>query len=159
MTDAEKEYGKIELIDETIIRSKNGNSLWSIPLEEIIVIGEFTTENGPYLDDWFLTLITAKTWCEIPIGTEGIDIFLNELGEKLKSELALQLINSTDWKTRIIWPLASQNKKLYDHKILEPKTVFEKIKNFFGNRNSIRQFSEETKKIISEKVSNPLSCK
>ena len=55
-----QEYGQIKLIGSSILRTVNGQTVFEIPISEIKAIGEFTTSNGPFLDDWFFTLITKN---------------------------------------------------------------------------------------------------
>jgi hypothetical protein len=149
--DQEKEYGRLELVDHQIIRTLGGQIKFKIPINSIKVIGEFTTADGPILDDWFVTILTADEWFEIPMYAAGIDKFFSDLGQELKCDLSYQLANSATWKTRIIYPSSCKDKELYKIVALEPKTLFDKIKKALGFESTVRQFSETTNEIMTSK--------
>ena len=119
-------------------------------MDKIKVIGEFTTADGPYADDWFLTFITQKDWIEIPMYTDGMTNFLTDLGKILKADLNAKLTNSADWKTRIMYPNEFKEKELYEIENVEPKTFWEKIKKRIGMQDSVRVFSTELKRATAE---------
>jgi hypothetical protein len=80
---------------------------WSVAISDIRLIAEFTTELGPWADDYFLVFLTAPEngWHEASFYAEGRDEMLDRLGKTLGVELELGLCNSAVFKTRIIWPL------------------------------------------------------
>lgn len=144
-TDREQEYGHIELREDKVLRTLGGQTTFSIPVTEIKVIGEFTTNNGPYLDDWFLTIITATDWYEIPLDVIGTYQLLTDLGQKLGTAMSFQLTNSTEWKTRIMFPDNFKDKELYQIVSIAPMTILEKAKKIIGISKTVREFSIETK--------------
>ena len=88
---------------------------FSIPLSEVALIGEFTTDNGPFIDDWFLVLVprSGGEWFETSIYAEGIESFLEQLSAALGSTIIGSLAASTDFASRIIWPMALAGRPLF----------------------------------------------
>jgi hypothetical protein len=146
----EEKYGRIKLNGEKVIEVVGGLNPLKIDVDKIKVIGEFTTADGPYADDWFLTFITQKDWIEIPMYTNGMTNFLTDLGKILKADLNAKLTNSADWKTRIMFPNEFKEKELYEIENVEPKTFWEKIKKRIGMQDSVRVFSTELKRATAE---------
>lgn len=149
-TDREKEYGRIEVRDDKVVRTLGGQIRYEIPLTDIKIIGEFTTADGPILDDWFLTIITDDWWYEIPIDAIGMQQLLTDLGQKLGTTLIIQLANSANWKTRIMYPESAKDQELYDLLKVEPKTFWDKVKKSIGLQDTVRQYSSETNRIINK---------
>jgi len=148
MTDQEKEYGSIKLDNSRIVWIRGGEEFAEIIISEIRVIGEFTNANGPHLDDWFLSIITTEYWHEIPIDVVGIEQLLIDLGHKLNSSLKLELANSTEWKTRIMYPEEYLNKDLYNEVEVSPANFKQKVQKVFGLLPTNRQFSDTTIEIV-----------
>ncbi|WP_316772338.1 hypothetical protein [Pedobacter frigiditerrae] len=140
-----QEYGQIELIGSSVVRTVNGQTVFEIPISEIKAIGEFTTSNGPFLDDWFLTLITKNEWHEIPMDVIGVDEFFLNLGEVLGVKLEYQLTNSTIWKTRIMYPESLKERELYNMVKKRSKNFF---KRFLGLKETVREISPEIINIL-----------
>lgn len=147
-----QEYGQIELIGSSVVRTVNGQTVFEIPISEIKAIGEFTTSNGPFLDDWFFTLITKNEWHEIPMDVIGVDEFFLNLGEVLGVKLEYQLTNSTIWKTRIMYPESLKERELYNMVKKRSKNFF---KRFLGLKETVREISPEIINILlSTEINN-----
>ncbi|MBL4585627.1 MAG: hypothetical protein JKX84_01010 [Flavobacteriales bacterium] len=149
-SDREQENGSIVLKEHKVIRTFKGEVLDEIPVSEIKVIGEFTTANGPYIDDWFITIATKDYWYELSMYMIGWEKLLEELSEIFEMQLQYKFTNSTEWKTRIMYPNELAEKELYDWVDLEPKTTWEKFRKLVGFQKSIRQFTSEVTKILNK---------
>jgi hypothetical protein len=145
-----EEYGHIEVKGHNIVRMKDNKILYDVPIKDIRLIGEYTTADGPYLDDWFLVIVTSQDWYEIPMDIVNIDKMLRDLEKLLGTNLDYQLTKSTKWRTRIIYPEASRDKEIYEVVGLEPKIFWDKVKKLIGLQPTVRQFSAEAKKWISD---------
>ena len=75
-------------------------------LSEIAVIGEFTTPEGPWADDWFLALVKRNTgeWIKFPAYAAGVETLGNALSDHLGCRVKMGLANRTDFTSRIMWP-------------------------------------------------------
>jgi hypothetical protein len=88
---------------------------FSVPLSEVAAIGELTTDNGPFIDDWFLVFVLrgGSEWFETSMYAEGIESFREQLSAALGSPIISSLAASTDFASRIIWPVAFAGRPLF----------------------------------------------
>ena len=114
---AKNTSGQIGLENDTIVCSTPENTHWRLPIAEVHVIGEFTNEAGPHLDDYFFLFVTsdASSWHYASFYAEGRDKFLIELGQKLGVKLECKLCNSTSFKSRVMWPANLQETPLFEY--------------------------------------------
>ena len=114
MTD--KEYsGELRYADGSISYHA-GHSTWSLPVEEIRLIAEYTNSDGPHLDDYFLVFMTAAEngWHEASFYAKGRDTVLSALSAMLGSPIECGLCDSVEYKTRILWPAHLKDQPLMD---------------------------------------------
>jgi hypothetical protein len=135
--------GKIGLENETIVCSTPENTWWRLPIADVRVIGEFTNEAGPYLDDYFFLFVTsdASSWFCDSFYAEGRDQFLDELGRKLGAKLRCGLCNSASFKSRALWPANLEGSPLFEFKPEIP------AENFLG-RISQKFFSNKKVRLV-----------
>ncbi|WP_405384131.1 hypothetical protein [Maribacter sp. LLG6340-A2] len=145
-----EEYGQIELTSKKIIKVIGGLNPLELNSSDLLIIGEFTTANGPFIDDWFLTLITESEWIEIPMYTDGMTEFLTDLGKILNADLNAQLTNSADWKTRIMYPTEFKDKELYVVEDEIPNSFLGKVKKQVTGGKSIRKLSSDIIKLVEK---------
>jgi hypothetical protein len=148
MATNEHNYGHVELQDDKVVWTINGQPMYQIPVSDIKIIGEFTTSDGPFLDDWFLTIITHDAWLEIPMHVNGMGQCITDLEKKLKTSLNYQLANSASWKTRIMFPDGAKDQELYDIIDIGSKTFWNRVKKIFGLQSSARKLSDKAQKIL-----------
>jgi len=81
---------------------------------DIRVIAEFTTDYGPFLDDWFIAFICRNgTWHTFPL-SDGIFDLLSDLSNLLKaSNLVPMLWGSTHFESLIIWATTHTEKPAF----------------------------------------------
>jgi hypothetical protein len=96
-------------IDESflIYASDSGGQGWSLPIDAIVLIAEFTTDEGPWVEDYFLTFVTiedGQTFCSTCPVFAGTDTVLTEISRRFDVSIGLTLVKSTEWKSRILWP-------------------------------------------------------
>jgi hypothetical protein len=79
---------------------------WELKISSIRLVGEYTTANGPYIDDYFFVFLTALEggWHEASFYAQGRDEVLRSLSVALGAPIETGLCNSAHYKTRIIWP-------------------------------------------------------
>ncbi|MEO6993771.1 MAG: hypothetical protein ABI273_09095 [Lacunisphaera sp.] len=118
----EKDYsGELRCSDGLLSYKSEGIS-WNLKIPDIRLVGEYTTANGPYIDDYFLVFLTAFEggWHEASFYARGRDQVLPVLGAALGAPIEPGLCRSTDYKTRIIWPLKWKDQELME--VLPRKT-------------------------------------
>ena len=89
---------------------------WSLPLSAIRVIGEYTNQNGPGVDDYFFAFVISlnEMWREASFYAEGRESFLAELRTRLGCECSCLLYASTDFRSRVWWPAELAGKEMFE---------------------------------------------
>jgi hypothetical protein len=110
--------GRIWLADGKIQYASSGYGTWVVPLAEIHVIGEYTNQNGPFLDDYFFAFVRSadEMWFEASFYAEGRDGFLKDLSVALGRTCECSLCASTDFISRIWWPESLAGQPLFEFK-------------------------------------------
>lgn len=108
--------GRYQIVDGVIsYRSEVYNS-WELPVSDVTVIGEYTNEDGPFADDYFLVFLSLSEsgWFEGSFYGKGRDELLVELSRLLRSEILLGLSHSTTFTSRILWPENLKGETFFD---------------------------------------------
>ena len=116
-----EEYsGELECSGESITY-KSGVGCWSVPISDIRVIAEYTNSEGPWIDDYFFVFLTALEggWHEASFYAKGREATLRALEKKIGAPIECGLCDSTEYRTRIIWPSDLKDQALMD--IIPPK--------------------------------------
>jgi hypothetical protein len=111
---------------------------FSLPLAEVGVIGEFTTDNGPFIDDWFLVFVPrdGRDFFEASMDAEHSNEVRMQLAGALGGELSTNLVFSTDFRSRVLWPPALVGKPLYTFadELSEATGFWERLRLRFSQR-------------------------
>lgn len=102
----DQEYsGEISFVDGSVVY-KSKLTDWTVPLATVRLIGEYTTANGPHIDDYFFVFMTAPEdgWHEASFYAKGRDETLARIAQQLGTPIEPGLCNSTHYTTRILWP-------------------------------------------------------
>jgi hypothetical protein len=128
----------------------SGEFGWTLPIDVIVLIAEYTTNEGPYLDDYFLTFITVEDgkafYSSCSFYAEGRDDVFLELSARLGSTIEMGLAASTEWKSRIMWPSSMEGLEYFTFKSIPPKNLFQKLRQ--------KIFGSELEYGVSETVRN-----
>jgi hypothetical protein len=123
--------------------------LTKVKIEEIKVIGECTTANGPFIDDWFyLYILGTNDIRQISAYAHGTEEVLNKLGERLNIELKPRLVASTKWETNILWPTDLIGQKVFKEISTKPSEFIEKVKTKLGLADKEWDLTENVKKSV-----------
>jgi hypothetical protein len=69
------------------------------------VLGEYTTDEGPYLDDHFIVIAIAPSrFFEYSVGSSRCEEVLSYLKENLDVRVQFTLSNSTEWRSTVLYP-------------------------------------------------------
>ncbi|HEY6968228.1 MAG TPA: hypothetical protein VJA94_03415 [Candidatus Angelobacter sp.] len=136
--------------------SHAGAVCWSLPIESIVLIAEYTTNEGPYLDDYFLVFVTVEQgtfyFATCSFYAKGRDDVLSTLHEQLASPFELELIGSTDWESRVVWPSRMAGKEYFTFRAVSPKTLTEKIKTKLLGETLEYSISHEIQEYLKEQL-------
>jgi hypothetical protein len=115
MSEVTSDVPSLSLEDDRVQLRRSGELVWEVPVSEVRVIGEYTTEGGPWADDWFVLLVGKDgNWFEAPADVHNLGVVLTGLGERLQAPIAVALANSTSFRSRILWPPSLQGQQLLD---------------------------------------------
>lgn len=116
----------LELLDAT------GMPRWSLPVNSVLLIAEYTTNEGPYADDYFLVFVTAEDsqlyFSTCSFSSAGIKEGLNSLQERIGSPIQLELQGSTEWRSRVAWPPEMRGTEYFTFRPVPAETLTEKVK-------------------------------
>jgi hypothetical protein len=118
-------------------RGADGSLLWSVAIDEIVLMAEYTTDDGPEADDYFLVFVTDEAgtqfYATATFYSEGREQVIARLAARWQTNIKLGLVSSTDWASRVIWPLQLAEQNYLELKEVQSKTLFEKLrKTTFG---------------------------
>lgn len=146
-TNSENISGRISINGDRAIYMRENKIKYEIYLPSVKVIGEFTTNADPYLDDWFLTIVTTDYWAEVPMYADGMDEFREHLGNIINAKLTLELASSTRWKARIIYPESAKGMELYEFTKSVPQNPWQQFLKLIGLLGNTRSLSTITKEL------------
>ncbi len=94
--------------------TRSGQAVWRLPSDQIAVVGEFT--DGSLGDDYFLVFVSEAGECfQASFYAVGRDACLASLAECLGLVVQPGLSNSTEFRSRVLWP-----PKLFGQALLAP---------------------------------------
>lgn len=130
---------RLAIQDQFLECFKDEQLAWRTPISSILLIGEYTTDKGPYVDDYFVELWSledgAVLRASITIYAAGLpDAFL-ALAKYLNADLAFDLIGSTEWTSRIMWPPEFAGHPYFVFREVKPASWRQKLsKSLIGAR-------------------------
>ncbi|GEM_PF-1922508 len=95
-----------------------------VPVDQIIIIAEYTNENGPFCEDHFIVLITENgSVYEMPACQLSIDDQAKLITFLCSPMVFNELIGSTTFTSRCIWPKDVEGREFLDFKCVSLFTV------------------------------------
>src|SRR5215510_9545356 len=109
-----------------------GQLCWSLPVESLVLISEYTTDEGPYIDDYFLVFVTVEDgslyFSTCSFYSDGVDETFSILRERLGSPIQLGLVDSTEWRSRVVWPVKIADSEYFTFMAVTADTLTEKLR-------------------------------
>lgn len=118
---------KLEIDGEVLkCRDQKGTVVWETPISKIVLIAEYTSNEGPWIDDYYLHFWTNEGGqlfrCTATLHADGRDEMLQSLSAKLGAKLELGLCDATWWTSRIVWPPELLGHVYYSFRESQPKS-------------------------------------
>ncbi len=115
----------------------NEQLTWRTPLASILVIAEYTTNEGPYVDDYFVEFWSLEDGALLKASSSfyaaGIDDAFAGIAAKLKTDFTFGLTGSTEWASRVMWPLELVGHPYFEFRNIESVNWRETLSSkFFG---------------------------
>ena len=143
-----EDSGHIELDGDAIRYTSTTYSDWMIRVTDIRIFGEATNQNGPFADDYFLCFATGpEIWHEASFYASGRNAFLGALGTRLNTIFQLGLSSSTDFASRILWPLELADKPMFKYQDVPPKSM---VGRLFGSITNEQTYSDHALAMLEQ---------
>jgi hypothetical protein len=113
--------------------SANG-AAWEFIAEQILCVGEATTESGADGEDWKLCLVTNAhgEWAEGSLQADGRNDALQWLSVKLGCSLEVKLANAPAFRSRVMWPAALLERPLFEYQVAPLRRIFSRTLRRIG---------------------------
>jgi hypothetical protein len=110
--------------DETLV--------WTVPVRDIVLVAEYTTNQGPTADDYYLVFVWAANgvlrFATADFYAAGCFETVNLLAKQWGTNLEFGLIHSTDWASRVMWPPELAGQEYFEFREARPKTLGERLR-------------------------------
>lgn len=147
----EQQSGRVLIKDNELIwQDIAGKEIGKIPLDKVKVIAEYTTSDGPYVDDWFYLFILSQTDLrQISAYATNINAVLESLSSKYNCDIVGHLAHSATFDSNVLWPKGLSGTKVYEVLAKQkPTTIWERLMATFGLAKGVG-LSTELKKYLS----------
>jgi hypothetical protein len=132
VTPGSLESGTLSLSDKILSYASDEYGSWGVALTEVVAFGEYTTDNGPFIDDWFVVFVTQNLeWLEASNYCRGC----HEVREALRQIWAAEslhqdtLIGSTEFDSVAIWPESVRGHRLFQF-TQRQQSILQRIRSF-----------------------------
>jgi hypothetical protein len=130
-------YKRLQILGSTMQYIFHGEVQWTLPLENLVLIAEYTTNEGPYVDDYFLVFVTMEEgaifFSRSSFYSEGraptLKELANWLGTPLEPSLTGADVGAREWNSRVVWPPQMAAKQYFTFTKAPPPDILEKLKN------------------------------
>lgn len=135
-------------------RDQADTARWSIAIEDLVLIAEYTTKHRPDCDDYFLVFVTRESGELFYLEVTGCAGGIPEVFEKLETcvgcELDLTLQSSNDWASRVVWPQALAGSAFYEFEEVAPVGWRERIRSWLKGKQVTRRVTDPVLRFLSE---------
>lgn len=125
--------------DKLYCRDRSDGSGWAIRAEDIVLVAEYTTTDGPNDDDYFLVFVTRENeevfYSIVTMAAAGMSEALQALEQHLHAPLELTLESCRQRASCVLWPKDLAGTAYFEYVEVEPAGVWEKVRaQFRGKR-------------------------
>jgi hypothetical protein len=112
----EERTDSLKLIEGSVKYICEDSLVWEFFVSELWLIGEWTDTSGP-ADDYFYYFIAGKPARTFEAPMYSNPQFLRDLAKYLNTRLELVLVDSTEHRSCVIWPLELEGQELFDYEV------------------------------------------
>lgn len=113
-------------------RHPNRDQCWSIAICDVVLIAEYTTDEGPQVDDYFLVFITREAgelyYSNVTMYATGINESLTALEGILGCSLELALSSATGLRSRVVWPQEIAGSAYFRYEQVVPEGFWDRVR-------------------------------
>jgi hypothetical protein len=123
------ESGRLWIENSIIHYESEHYGQWTSPVSEVLLVGEYTNDHGPYLDDWFYVFMVAgQNWFEASMYAKESDSFRGDLKQALGADITTGLASSTEFRSRVMWPVSLCGKPIFDFRKVQGASIARRIR-------------------------------
>ncbi|MDQ6635508.1 MAG: hypothetical protein M3Z10_12235 [Gemmatimonadota bacterium] len=113
------------------IRERGGG--WELAASDIALVGEYTTADGPFIDDYFFAFVRNDgAVFQASFYAAGGNATLDALGAALGGRITAGLCNSATWRSRVIWPAALEGLPLFELRERTDGSIWHRLQRVMG---------------------------
>lgn len=128
-----QDCGKVSINEDHITWEANAVPLLKIDISKIAALGEYTTVHALHRNEWFIVFIFDENETyQVSTYAEGMQEVLEKLSGLLNCEISPKLALESDFKSNILWPQELSGTQLYQLKVMEPKSFFDRFRARLG---------------------------
>lgn len=123
---------------------------WELPASDIAVVGEYTTADGPFVDDYFFAFVCSDgTVYEASFYAAGGNATLDALGAVLGGKITAGLCNSATWRSRVIWPAVLEDVPLFELRDRGDGGIWHRLQRAIGMGAMDAVLTEEVERYLA----------
>jgi hypothetical protein len=125
---------------------------WQLASADIAVVGEYTTADGPFVDDYFFAFVRVDgAVFEASFYAAGGNATLDALGAALGGKITAGLCNSATWRSRVIWPQALENVPLFELRDRGDRSIWHRLQRVVGLGAMHAVLTDEVERYLAER--------
>lgn len=126
-----------------------------MPIAAILLIAEYTTNEGPFVDDYFVELWGLENGSIVKshatFYSSGRDAAFAEIAKQLDAALSFGLAGSTEWTSRIMWPPELAGHPYFEFRDTRPANWREKISGRFSDSTQEYFLTKEVQAFVKNR--------
>ena len=123
-------------------------------MSALVLVGEFTNQDGPHLSDHFLILVDSEERLyEAPIDAMGFDSAWKQLAKMLGVKPELSLVGETDFASGVLWPEFLRARHVFDYVEKPSRSFFGRLFLPFGVGKIESKLSDHLEDYLANKPS------
>jgi hypothetical protein len=132
------------------------NQGWSIAISDIVLIAEYTTDEGPRVDDYFLVFITREQgelyYSILTMYAAGINESLGKLEGTLGCSLELTLHSSTGLNSRVVWPPEVAGSAYFRYEEVVPEGIWDKLRSRVAGKRMESHVADAIREYLAVRI-------
>jgi hypothetical protein len=113
------------------LRERGGG--WELAACDIALVGEYTTADGPFVDDYFFAFVRNDgAVFQASFYAAGGNATLDALGAALGARITPGLCNSATWRSRVLWPPALEDTPLFERRDRAEAGIWNRLQRVMG---------------------------
>lgn len=145
-----EDSGRVKIENGEIYWKAEYTNLLKIPVNRIRIIGEYTTIHALHKNEWFVVFVLDnEDMFQMSMYAMGMMDLLTELSQTFNAEFSPLLGDEREYKSNTVWPPQIAGQELYELKVKESRTFFERFRARLG-------FGDPVELILTDKVKTVL---